>query len=103
MSFQANTIIDRLTDDAKNLLKEAYNNSPGIDKYIKIFRRPGLLYVITNGKEFYISEGDMKKEALVEEALEILENNGLMEADSPSRDLFKITAEGLRIAKILPD
>jgi len=26
-----------------------------------------------------------------------------MEADSPSRDLFKITAEGLRIAKILPD
>jgi len=45
----------------------------------------------------------MKKEALVEEALEILENNGLMEADSPSRDLFKITAEGLRITKILPD
>lgn len=95
---ETGTLISALTNEAKFLLKEAAKSSTG---NIAVLRVMGGAVFQVNGKGY--QSKDKREEAILFEAMEILENNDLIVAAGYKREIFKLTAQGYRIADILPE
>ena len=90
------SIYQRLNDNAKMLLKEAAQDPNG--SILKIYSLGGLT-VQTNHKNFGSEKQDPKIEAEIEEALSDLEIEGLIQATNLKHEVFRVTAQGYRVAE----
>ncbi|SCB55046.1 hypothetical protein GA0061098_103420 [Bradyrhizobium shewense] len=83
-----------LSPEARTLLVEAADDKGGIILYAKLMTGPQLQ---TNGKQF-VEVGNPRSSAIWEGALEELENDGLIKATGPKRQVFQVTREGYDMA-----
>lgn len=91
------TIAEKLSDEAKTLLKEAVNDPHG--NILSISSHDGKT-IQTNGKNMN-HENTPRSRALWESALKELEENGLIECPNYKREVFKITKLGYEVADML--
>ncbi len=92
-------IIASLSNESKFFLKEASKSRNGNIMVLKVMGGP--VYQV-NGKGYQV-KNNRREEAILEQAIEILESNNLIEATSYKREVFKVTAKGFEIADKLPD
>jgi hypothetical protein len=89
--------IPTLAREAQVLLKAAIQDPAGVILYLK---RLMDTVIQISGKNF-IERQEPRVVALWEEAMKELEAKRLIEAAGPTRDVFKVTAEGFRVADFL--
>lgn len=95
---ESDRLIGMLSENEQMLIKEAAQDSSG--NILRIYSFNGLS-VTTNGKSFGSEKRDPKVEAEIEEALNNLEQYGLIYTNSYKREVFRVTAKGYRVAELL--
>jgi hypothetical protein len=90
--------IPPISNEAKELLINASKDTSGHIMHINYLSGPN---ISTNGITFLDNDNDPRKLALWESAITELENNGLIEALSYKREIFRVTREGYELVDII--
>jgi len=85
----------KLSEESLELLKEISQDPNGTLIAIMLL---GRYKVQTNCKDFWIDGNDVRQIALISDAIEELEQHGLIKTNDPRREMFKITHTGFNLA-----